>query len=111
MPLVNDKVFVSKFILFYLISIEKTKKVKTNKKPISLSSSVGVGVPHRILKPSHQIELVHDLEEKFRPRYKSDYFAQNGKNRKPRYVTDRLGNHFITLKVISTLITRHSYSF
>jgi hypothetical protein len=77
--------------------------VKSNKKPILLSPSVGVGVPQRLLKPSHKIEIVYELEEKYRPRYKSDYFAQNGKKRKPRYVTDRQGNHYVTLKVKSTL--------
>jgi hypothetical protein len=66
-----------------------------------------VGVPLRVLKPSHKIEIVHDLEEKYRPRYKSDYFAQNGKNRKPRYVTDRSGNHYVTLKVTPIFLTVH----
>jgi len=79
--------------------IDKNKKVKSNKKPILLSSSVGVGVPQKLVKPFHKIEIVNDLEETYRPRYKSDYFAQNGTKRKPRYVTDRDGNHYITLKV------------
>jgi len=92
--------------LFYNILIDKNKKAKSNKKQILLSSSVGVGV-----KPSHNIEIVYELEEKYRPRYKSDYFAQNGTTRKPRYVTDRQGNHYITLKVKSTLLKLHSYSF
>jgi hypothetical protein len=85
--------------------------VKENKKPIPLSSSVGVGLPQRLLKRSYKIEIVYELEAKFRPRYKSDYFGQNGKKRRPRYVTDRNGKHCITLKVISTLLTLHSYSF
>jgi hypothetical protein len=79
--------------------------VKSNKKPIFLSSSVGVGIPQRLFKTSHKIELLCELEEKYRPRYKSDYFAQNGKKRKPRYVTDRHGNHFITLQVTSAFST------
>ncbi|CAF1026984.1 unnamed protein product [Rotaria sordida] len=79
-------------------NIGKNKKVKSNK-PIFLSSSVDVGIPKTLLQSSHKIELVNELEETFRPRYKSDYFAQNGKTRKPRYVADRRGNHFITLRV------------
>ncbi len=82
--------------------------MKSNKKPILLSSSVGVGAPQRLAKPSRKIEILSDLEEKYRPRYKSDYFAQSGKNRKPRYVTDRQGNHYITLKVKSFHLTLHS---
>jgi hypothetical protein len=97
--------------LFYNIEIDKTKKGKSNKKQILLSSSVGVGIPQRSIKPAQKIEIVYDLEEKYRPRYKSDYFAQNGTTRKPRYVTDRQGNHYITLKVKSTLLMLHSYSF
>jgi hypothetical protein len=70
---------------------------------------VGVGVPQRSLKSSHKIEIVNELEEKYRPRYKSDYFAQNGTQRKPRYVADRHGNHYITVKVMPTLLTLRSY--
>jgi len=61
---------------------------------------VGVGVPQKAVISSHKIAIVFELEEFFRARYKSDYFGQNGKSRKPRYVADRHGNHFITLKVI-----------
>ncbi len=71
----------------------------SNAKQIELSQSVGVGLPQKTLTPSHKVHIVHALEEFFRPRYKSDYFAQNGKSRKPRYVADRIGNHFITLQV------------
>jgi len=79
--------------------VKKLKKLNQIKKQIPLSQSVGVGVPQKFSKLSHQIEIVNDLEETYRPRYKSDYFAQNGKLRKPRYVADRLGNHYVTLKV------------
>ena len=65
--------------------------------PIVLSRSVGIGIPQN---PIHKIDVVYPLEESFRPRYKSDYFTQNGTTRKPRYVADRTGNHFITLKVL-----------
>jgi hypothetical protein len=86
---------------FIYLLIEKEKKLKSNTKQIELSQSVGVGLPQKIVKSSSQkINIVYDLEEFFRARYKSDYFAQNGKSRKPRYVADRHGNHYITLKVI-----------
>ena len=74
--------------------------MQSNTKQIELSQSVGVGQPHQFGKPSHRIQIMYELEESFRPRYKSDYFAQNGKKRRPRYVADRHDNHFITLKVI-----------
>lgn len=82
--------------------------MKSNKIPIELSSSVGVGIPQRLSKPIHKIDIMHDLEEQYRPRYKSDYFAQNGRTRKPRYVTDRQGNHYVSLKVKSILLTLYS---
>ncbi|CAF4408999.1 unnamed protein product, partial [Adineta steineri] len=79
--------------------IIKGEKIYSNTKQVALSQSVGVGQTQNIPKPSQKLSIVHDLEESFRPRYKSDYFAQNGKNRKPRYVADRIGNHFVTIKV------------
>jgi hypothetical protein len=79
--------------------LEKEKKLPSNGKQIELSQSVGVGLPQRALKHLHKIEIVYPLEMTYRPRYKSDYFAQSGKSRKPRYVADRTGNHFITLRV------------
>ncbi|CAF1369350.1 unnamed protein product [Rotaria magnacalcarata] len=78
---------------------DQNENVKSHKEPILLSTSVDVGVPQRSSQYSHKIEIVHELEEKFRPRYKSDYFAQNGTKRKPRYVADRFGNHYIMLRV------------
>ncbi|UJR23130.1 hypothetical protein I4U23_026150 [Adineta vaga] len=80
-------------------SIGKSSKKNKNKKPIPLSSSVAVGVPQRIIPVSHEIKLVFDLEAKYRPRYKSDYFTNSGSIRKPRYVADRSGNHYISVKV------------
>jgi hypothetical protein len=47
-----------------------------------------------------RIEIIGGFEESYKPRYKSDYFAQNGKIRSPRYVADAKGNHYITMKVI-----------
>ncbi|CAF1091317.1 unnamed protein product [Didymodactylos carnosus] len=61
---------------------------------IQLSKSVGV-----INALSKQLQLVYPLEETFRLRYKSDYFPQNGHVRKPRYVSDGVGNHFVSLKI------------
>ncbi|CAF2464855.1 unnamed protein product [Rotaria sp. Silwood2] len=80
-------------------TIDEKKNVKSNKKQIPLSSSVDIGVPKVLLNSSQKIELVYELEETFRPRYKSDYFAQSGKTRKPRYVADRHNNHYISLRV------------
>ncbi|CAF1183596.1 unnamed protein product [Rotaria sordida] len=88
--LIND-LFVS--------PIENKNESKSNTRPIELSSSVGVGQPQISIKPSHQIQIVFPLEEFFRARYKSDYFTHDGKSRKPRYVADRVGNHFITLQI------------
>lgn len=79
--------------------VRKEKKSKCSTNPIALSQSVGVGLPQNSMKASHKVYILYPLETFFRPRYKSDYFAQNGKSRKPRYVADRTGNHFITLKV------------
>jgi hypothetical protein len=79
--------------------ITKEKQFKSSINPISLSQSVGVGLPQHIRKISPKVHILYPLEEFFRPRYKSDYFAQNGKSRGPRYVADRTGNHFIAIKV------------
>ncbi len=75
------------------------RKSSSSTYPIELSASVGVGLPQHSPKGSHKIQILYPLEEFFRPRYKSDYFAQSGKSRKPRYVADGSGNHFITIKV------------
>jgi hypothetical protein len=61
---------------------------------IPLSNSVAVTVPS-----PHQLQLVYGLEDVYRPRYKSDYFPQTGKVRHPRYVADKYGNHYVTLKM------------
>lgn len=76
-----------------------TTKIVTTETSVELSRSVGVGRVPSFVRQSHKISLVYELEETYRPRYKSDYFAQNGTTRKPRYVADRNNNHFITLKV------------
>lgn len=74
-------------------------KAKSPVIPVPLSESVAVGAPSNINNANQKISIVNALEESFRPRYKSDYFSQNGNSRKPRYVADRQGNHFITLRV------------
>lgn len=79
--------------------IGKPKKTKLNKKIIPLSTSVAIGTPQRTLYGSHKIEVMYELEKTYRPRYKSDYFALSGHTRKPRYVTDRHNNHYISLRV------------
>jgi hypothetical protein len=75
---------------------------------ILLSQSVGVTMPKKTKDSSHQIEIVNDLEPYYKPRYKSDYFSQDGKIRKPRYVADQLGNHYVPIKVISF---KYNFSF
>jgi len=67
---------------------------------VLLSGSVGVTMPKKLKDSSHRIEIVNDLEANYKPRYKSDYFSQDGNVRKPRYVADQLGNHYVTIKVI-----------
>jgi len=85
--------------IFPPVETKTSKKRIPKENNIKLSGSVGVGQVHTPPRASSKIHLVHPLEETYRPRYKSDYFAQNGTIRKPRYVTDRKGNHFISLKV------------
>ena len=63
-----------------------------------LTYSVGACTPHQTSN-SLDLEIVNDLEETYRPRYKSDYFTKTGQSRRPRYVKDRLGNHYVSLKV------------
>jgi hypothetical protein len=72
-----------------------TETREVHKKPIPLSQSVAVGLT---ISPYH-IELSGPLEAYYRPRYKSDYFAASGIVRKPRYVADHTGHHYIPLKV------------
>jgi hypothetical protein len=46
-----------------------------------------------------QLQLIYPLENVYRARYKSDYFPQSGAVRRPRYIADNAGNHFITIQV------------
>jgi hypothetical protein len=65
---------------------------------VMLSSSVGVTMPKKFERTSCPIQI-SDLEHDYKARYKSDYFSQDGKVRPPRYVADRSGNHFVSIKV------------
>jgi hypothetical protein len=87
---------------FYIYLGEKTQVVLKSSH-VPLSRSVGVTMPKKLQDPSHQIEIVHDLEPNYKPRYKSDYFSQDGTVRQPRYVADTLGNHVVQIKVILSI--------
>jgi len=73
---------------------EKLPIKSLNDQAISLSESVAVTVP-----TPNQLQLVHTLEDTYRARYKSDYFPQKGSVRRPRYVADNAGNHYVTLQM------------
>lgn len=45
------------------------------------------------------IRLISPIEKTYRARYKSDYFPQNNAPRKPRYIADLHGNHFLQIQV------------
>jgi hypothetical protein len=74
--------------------VEKLPTRNAHAQPIALSASVAVSVP-----TPHQLQIVHPLEDTYRARYKSDYFPQKGSPRRPRYVADSVGNHFVTLQL------------
>lgn len=52
---------------------------------------------------SFELQIVNDLEHEFRLRYKADYFTRDGSLRCTSYVSDRQGNHYVTLKVSSNI--------
>lgn len=91
-----------KLFLFYFYS-DEIANASSKSKHVPLSSSVAVPVLKPTQYSSSQIQVVHALEETFKPRYKSDYFSQDGTIRKPRYVADQKGNHYVSLRVISSL--------
>jgi hypothetical protein len=95
--------------LFFDIHADEALQMVSKRNHVLLSQSVGVTMPKTLINQSHRIQIVHDLELSHRPRYKSDYLAQNGNKRKPRYVADQNGNHFVTLKVILTLYALYFY--
>ncbi|CAF2035181.1 unnamed protein product [Rotaria magnacalcarata] len=75
------------------------KEQESNTKQIDISPSVGVRQTQISIKSSPKIQICYPLEQYYRPRYKSDYFTHDGKIRRPRYITDACGNHFVTLQV------------
>ena len=72
---------------------------RLNEIPTGIPPPADFGKVHHGITLSHKIAIVRKLEKYFRLRYKSDYFSQYGRKRKPRYVADELKNHFITLEV------------
>ena len=100
---------------FYLIEIfnivfrvysDRNTQLSMKSSHVLLSSSVGVPQLKKHQGLPRPFEIVNDLEEDYKPRYKSDYFAQDGKVRPPRYVADKLGNHFVSIKVDESFIKR-----
>ena len=65
---------------------------------LSLKVFVGACTAHQI-QNSLELQIVNDLEETYRPRYKCEYVSPTRQTRVSRYVTDRLGNHYVSLKV------------
>lgn len=85
----KNKIFFFRNFIFILVRVKNV-----NDQSISLSRSVAVTVP-----TPNKLQLIYPLEETYRARYKSDYFPQKGPVRRPRYVADNAGNHFISLQV------------
>jgi hypothetical protein len=82
-------------LVFYVHVFSFLAPTKTSTdQSILLSKSVAVSV-----QTPNQLQIVHPLEDTYRARYKSDYFPQTGAVRRPRYVADNDGNHFVTLQV------------
>ncbi|CAM4745562.1 unnamed protein product [Rotaria magnacalcarata] len=77
-------------------SVEKLPAKDHLDSSIELSKSVAVTVP-----TPNQLKIVYQLEDTYRARYKSDYFPQNGSCRRPRYVADKEGNHYVTIQMPS----------
>ncbi|CAF1348688.1 unnamed protein product [Adineta steineri] len=88
--------------LFKQSTFQNTQ-VQSETNPIPLSQSIQVTLPKKPKDPLHKIRIVYDLEETHRPRYKSDCFSQDGTVRKPRYVADQMGNHFVTLEILARI--------
>jgi hypothetical protein len=108
-----DKLLVSRINLFLIdfkssntgfsLHSDNDAPMLSNIKHVPLSQSVDVTMPKKPKDSSTGIKIVYDLEPIHKPRYKSDCFSQNGNIRKPRYVADRFGNHFVTLEVIFSI--------
>jgi hypothetical protein len=65
---------------------------------------VSTCTPH-LIQNSVELQIVNDLQDRYRLRYKSDYVSPRGLFRRPRCVKDRQGNHYVTLKVSSNIRT------
>ena len=91
------------FVIIFRLCLGHTPQVSAQQNDVPLSQSVAVPRTKQELTTTPAIEIVHELEETYKPRYKTDNLSQGKVIRSPRYVTDRYGNHYITLKV--TLIT------
>lgn len=71
---------------------EKIQTKVSSDQSINLSLSVAVTTP-----TPNSLQLVYPLEDIYRPRYKSDYFPSKGAVRRPRYVSDNAGHHYVSL--------------
>jgi len=76
------------------IQNEKLRTKTSQDQSISLSRSVAVTNP-----APNSLQLMYPLEDTYRPRYKSDYFPSKGAVRRPRYVADNAGHHYISLQM------------
>ncbi len=86
--------------MFFLLTVDIKREPSSQSGYVILSESVGVTLPKKFGNTSGPIQIVHDLEVNYKPRYKSDYFSQHGNIRPPRYVADRLNNHYVSIRVI-----------
>jgi predicted nucleotide-binding protein (sugar kinase/HSP70/actin superfamily) len=65
---------------------------------------VSTCTPH-LIKNSVELQIVNDLEDRYRPCYKPVYVLPSRQLRRSRYVSDRQGNNYVTLKVSSNIRT------
>jgi len=92
--------YINLYNIVFRVSSDENTQISSEANHILLSQSVGVTMPKKDKDSSNEIEIVNGLELNYKPRYKSDYFSQDGTIRKPRYVADELGNHYVSIKVI-----------
>ncbi|CAF0855928.1 unnamed protein product [Adineta ricciae] len=76
---------------------------QSNENPAVVPPTIDFEKIHGANISSRKIAIVHKLEDRFRLRYKSDYFSLYGRKRKPRYVADELNNHFVALEIADGL--------
>lgn len=58
----------------------------------------GISTSH-VIQKSLELQIVNDLQETYRPCFKSEHAASMGQTRALHYARDRLGNNWVTLKV------------